>query len=107
MDKHCIVLTTFESAEQGQPVIDTILERQLAACIQTTDINSHYSWKGEICHDKEILVLMKTTWERFNDLEECIKSLHPYETPEIVAVNIQNGFSGYLHWVEEMTKPKT
>lgn len=61
MSEYCIVLTTFENKEQGKPVMDIILQERLAACVQEVSIQSHYIWKGELCNDNEILVLMKTT----------------------------------------------
>lgn len=61
MSEYCIVLTTFENKEQGKPVMDIILQERLAACVQEVSIQSHYIWKGELCNDNEILVIMKTT----------------------------------------------
>ena len=104
MSSHCIVISTFENHEQAKKVWEQILTEKLAACIQELDINSHYVWRGDVCHDSEIMLLFKTTWELYDSLELRIKELHPYETPEIIAIDIEKGFKGYLKWIEDVTK---
>jgi len=103
MNTHCIVMTTFANAEQAQPIIDAALSDKLAACVQVIDISSHYFWGGNVCHDSEVLVLFKTTRAKYDALEQKIRELHPYDLPEVVAVNIGRGFSGYLKWIDKMT----
>lgn len=104
MNKYCVVLTTFGNEEDAMTVIDCVLKNKLAACMQTINIGSHYSWDGEICHDQEVLVLFKTSWALYEALEKQIRELHPYDTPEIIAVDIEKGFKGYLDWIDEVTK---
>lgn len=104
MNKYCIAISTFENRETAQPIIDQILTEKLAACIQVIDIKSHYMWKGDVCHDDEVLVLFKTAWSRFDLLECRIKELHSYETPELIAIDIEKGFKGYLEWIDEVTR---
>ena len=64
---------------------------------------SVYRWQGEVQHDEEHPVLIKTTPERYAQLEVEIRSLHPYELPEIIAVPIERGLPGYLAWVAAET----
>ena len=95
-------MTTIGNAEDATVLISHILESKLAACIQTMDIGNHYTWKGEICHEKEVLILFKTSWELYERLELAIKELHPYEVPEIIAVDIEKGSGEYLNWIDEV-----
>ena len=104
MSEYCIVLTTFENREQGKPVMDVILQEKLAACVQEVSIQSHYIWKEELCNDNEILVLMKTTNELYEILKSRLLEIHPYETPEIIRVDIADGALGYLSWIREVTR---
>lgn len=104
MKEYCIVLTTLGNEEDAQKIINVVLENKLAACIQTTNIGSHYTWKGEVCHEQEILLLFKTSWSLYDILESKIKEVHPYETPEIIAIDIKKGLKGYLEWIDEVTK---
>ena len=104
MNEYCIVLTTVGNIEEAHKIINTVLGSELAACMQTVNIGSHYMWKGEVCNDNEILILFKTTWNLYDDLEAKIKEIHSYDTPEIIAVDIKKGYKGYLDWVKEVTR---
>lgn len=104
MSKYCILFTTFGNEEDAQKVIREVLNSKLAACIQTLNIGSHYTWNNELCHDREVLVLFKTSWALYDELEAKIKELHPYDTPEIIAVDIEKGYQGYLNWIDDVTK---
>ena len=104
MSKYCIVITTLGNEEDAQKIINEVLNSKLAACMQTLNISSHYIWDGDVCHDSEVLVLFKTSWALYDELEGKIKELHPYDTPEIIAVDIEKGFKGYLDWIDDVTK---
>ena len=102
--KYGIVLTTFATEQQAKPVIDEIIRCKLAACIQEVKIRSHYTWKGELCHEDEVLVLFKTRKELYPELERKLLELHPYETPEILLVDVEKGSAPYLAWIDEQTR---
>lgn len=104
MSNFCIALTTFENKEQAKTVIDTVLEERLAACVQEINIQSHYVWKDELCNDTEVLVMFKTRKDLFSELQSRLLELHSYDTPEIIQVEISDGYEGYLSWIQEMTK---
>ena len=57
-----------------------------------------------MCHDQEVLILFKTSWSLYDDLESRIKELHPYDTPEILALDIERGVQEYFDWIDEVTK---
>lgn len=100
-NNYCIVLSTFDNEENLEIVISSVLENRLVACVQTIDIGSHYRWKGQLCRDKETLVLFKTRQDKYESLVKVIKSLHNYETPEIISIDILNGNKEYLSWIDE------
>ncbi len=104
MGKYGIVLTTFESEQQAKPVIDEILGSKLAACVQEIKIRSHYTWKNELHHDDEVLVLFKTRKELYPELEKKLLKIHPYETPEILLIDAENGSAAYLSWIDGQTR---
>lgn len=104
MGKYGIVLTTFENERQAKPVMDEIIRCRLAACVQEVNIKSHYIWKNELCHEDEILVLIKTRKELYPELEKKLSELHPYETPEILFIDAENGSPAYLAWIDEQTR---
>jgi len=104
MSDYAIVLTSFTSSEQAKPIIDEIIKSKLAACAQEINIKSHYVWNEEYCHDNEVLVLFKTRKTLYGELEKKLKELHPYETPEIIMLDISDGYLGYLTWINKQTK---
>lgn len=104
MEKYCFVTTTFANEADAMMVINAVLENKLAACAQEININSHYTWQGKVCHEPEIMVLFKTKWDLYGELEAKIQALHPYDVPEIVATDIKTGTASYLSWIDTVTK---
>ncbi|MDH3588637.1 MAG: divalent-cation tolerance protein CutA [Gammaproteobacteria bacterium] len=82
-----------------------LVERRLAACVsQLPGLISTYRWQEKLAHDEEVLLMIKTTKARYADLEQTLAELHPYELPEILAVPVNAGLSGYLDWVAQSTR---
>jgi periplasmic divalent cation tolerance protein len=97
-----VVLCTFANEEEALRIGSALVEARLAACVNLLPgIRSVYRWKGEIEYSDEVLLLIKTTQQGFPALCERIKEMHPYETPEIVAVPIVDGLADYLAWIRE------
>ncbi len=81
-----------------------LIDERLAACVNVlTDCVSVYRWEGKNETASEVLVLIKTLTQHYAREEEVIKSMHPYELPEIVAVPISNGLPAYLKWIADET----
>ena len=104
MTEFCIIMTTIARTEEKSTIIETLLQQKLAACIQEVSIGSHYSWKNELCHDNEWLLLIKTKWDKYDQIVEVINNLHSYDVPEIVSINIEEGSISFLNWIREVTK---
>ncbi len=102
-----IVITTTNSQESAQKIIAAVMEKKLAACVQVFPIVSHYVWKGELQKDEELRLEMKMRTADYPALEALIKSVHPYETPEIVRVEIAEGSGEYLEWVKGECLPSS
>ena len=99
------VFTTVEKREDARKIAEVVVGRRLAACVQVVGpIGSTYWWKGKIEDAEEWLCLMKTRKELYGKLEAAVKSVHPYEEPEIIALPIVEGSEGYLRWIEENTE---
>ena len=95
------VLTTVDSLEQARAIASALVERKLAACVQISTIESFYTWEGAVQNDPEFRLLVKTTDERYTDVEAAICELHPYELPAIVALNASRVFEPFAAWVAE------
>jgi len=106
MGKYGVVLTTFANEQQARPVIDELIRDGLVACAQEISIKSHYIWRGELCHDDELLVLFKIRKELYPELEKELLKLHPYETPEILLLDVEDASAAYLAWIDEQSKKK-
>jgi len=98
--------TTLERQLDAERLATALVERRLAACVQIVGpIQSTYHWKGQIETAEEWLCLIKTRRELYDEVEHAIIELHPYQTPEIIAVPIVTGSEAYLGWVAEETRP--
>lgn len=101
---HHIVFVTAPSLEVARELAAGILERRLAACANlVSGVESHYWWEGKLCHETEVLMILKTTETRLAELETHVLEAHPYDTPEFVAWPITAGSQHYLDWVTANT----
>ena len=85
-------------------IATALVEEHLAACVnRMPGITSTYRWKGAIHNDGEVLLLIKSARDRFEALRDRIVALHPYELPEVIAVDIASGHAPYLDWIAAQT----
>jgi periplasmic divalent cation tolerance protein len=99
-----LVLTTCSDAQAAARLADSIIAERLAACVSAIDgVASTYRWNGALEHATETLLVIKTTPDRYADLEEHIRARCGYELPEIVAVRPEGGYAAYLDWVSRET----
>lgn len=107
MGPYIICLVTIDDSASATRIARALVEKKLAACVNIVpEIRSIYSWKGEICDDRELLIIVKTTHQLFDALQAQIKALHPYEVPEIIAFTIKDGLPDYLRWIDEVTQQR-
>jgi periplasmic divalent cation tolerance protein len=100
-----LVVTNLPDRESAEKLAGLLIERRLAACVNIlAPCSSVYRWKGEIQHDEEHPLLIKTVEDRYAELEASIRANHPYELPEIIAVPVIRGLPAYLQWVESETR---
>jgi periplasmic divalent cation tolerance protein len=102
MSDPIVVFMTAASIGEARRIADQLVETRLAACVQLiSEMESVYRWQGEIQREKEVLMLAKTTADRFSQLEEAVREMHRYETPEIVAVPMSEVSEPYRAWLIE------
>ncbi|MFN2160219.1 MAG: divalent-cation tolerance protein CutA [Anaerolineales bacterium] len=101
----CVALITAPSEEAARFITAELLAKKLAACVNlVSSVRSLYRWKGEICDDQEILMIVKCRKDSFEDrLVPAVKKIHPYKVPEIIALPIVKGAVDYLNWMVEVT----
>jgi periplasmic divalent cation tolerance protein len=104
-DEVRIVLTTVADAGSGEALVRTLVEERLIACGNLIPgVLSIYRWEGKVAGDEEILVVMKTTAERIEDLFDRVLQLHPYDVPELVELGAGRVAAAYRDWVIASTK---
>jgi periplasmic divalent cation tolerance protein len=100
-----LVVTNLPNRESAEKLAALLIERRLAACVNIlAPCSSVYRWQGEIQHDEEHPLLIKTAKDRYAELEAAIRANHPYELPEVIAVPVIQGLPAYLQWVESETR---
>lgn len=93
------VITTVSSREEAQKIARNLVEGRLAACVQISAIDSCYEWDGELQIDPEYRLLIKTTRERYDDVEAAILELHSYDVPAVVAFDLTANYQAYADWI--------
>jgi periplasmic divalent cation tolerance protein len=107
MDGHIVVFTTVTDVDAAVEIADAVVNEGLAACCNIVPgLRSIYMWKGERYDEDEVLCIMKTRAELFEELKGRILALHSYEVPEVIAVDIRAGHADYLKWVDHATGKK-
>lgn len=102
-----LLFTTVPNAESAGQLAEALVAEHLAACVnQIPGLRSTYRWKGEICRETELLLIIKTRRDRLDAVKARILALHPYELPEIVAVEAAGGHVPYLDWIREQCAPR-
>jgi periplasmic divalent cation tolerance protein len=101
-----LCLSTCPDAETAARIARALVEERLAACVnRVPGIASTYRWQGKIHDETEVLLLIKTTRERFDTLHKRLLELHPYALPELIALDIADGHAPYLDWIGAGTRP--
>jgi periplasmic divalent cation tolerance protein len=103
-----LVFSTFGSEEDAARVVRTLVEERLIACANLIPgARSIYRWKDGVADERETVALLKTRKQDWAALQSRLHELHPYETPECLAVRIAAGAPAYLAWLEESLAPET
>ena len=98
----CIVLSSCPNGEVADTIARELIKRGLAACVNILpSVRSVYTWKGKVETASEHLLLVKSHGRQYKAIETCVRQLHPYELPEIIAVPIAGGLDTYLSWLEK------
>lgn len=101
-----IAFCTCPDRSQAESLAQALVERRLAACVSLLPgVHSVYRWQGRVEQADEVQLLIKTTAESFAALQAAVLELHPYELPELIAVEVAAGLVPYLAWIDESTRP--
>ena len=100
-----MVICTFPNMEKARQIGTSLVKMQLVACVNLIPgIQSVYSWEGKVEAQEEVMAFFKTSAARYDELEQKVMEMHPYELPELVVVDLADGLPAYLQWVLSSTQ---
>lgn len=99
----CVVYCT-SPQENSAKIAHELLERRLVACVNISKVRSLYRWEGHVCDEGEDLLIMKTRVSFLEELTAAIKTIHPYNIPEVIAFPIIHSSEEYQDWVVSETE---
>jgi periplasmic divalent cation tolerance protein len=107
MTEMLLVFTSFAREEDAARVVRVLIEERLVACGNLLPgARSLYRWKGAIADEREVVVLMKSRKQDWSALVSRLHELHPYDTPECIAVRVAAGAPKYMAWLEAALEPE-
>lgn len=100
-----VINCTVPNKKIAKSITKILIKHKLAACVNMIDkVTSIFSWEGEICEEKEVLLLIKTRRSNYGKIKLVIEDMHPYTVPEIVALPIVDCSEDYLKWLVRETE---
>jgi periplasmic divalent cation tolerance protein len=97
-----LVYCTVANVESAKSIARVLVNKKLAACCNIIPaVNSIYCWRGEVEESQEVLMLIKTSQKKYEQLEKEIKMIHSYSVPEIIATKLETGSAAYIDWIIE------
>lgn len=101
-----IVFSSCPDLAQAEALASALVDQRLAACVQLVPgVRSFYRWQGAVERSDEVQIVIKTSSDRLPALQQALLALHPYELPELVAVEAAAGLDRYLDWIGASTRP--
>ncbi len=99
-----VVVTSVGTEEQALDVAHALVRGKRAACVNIIpNVHSIYRWKGRVCDDGEMLLIIKTRASSFEAVRETIHRINTYELPEVLGYRVDWASKGFTDWIEKMT----
>ena len=95
-----LVLVTHPNKEHAERITRGVIDTKLAACVLVTDVKSFYNWEGALNEDDEVVTILKTSTDKFADLEKYISTNHDYDVPAIISFQA-NANESYGNWLND------
>lgn len=100
-----VINCTVPDKKVAKEITKVLMKHKLAACVSMVDkVHSIFSWDGDICEEKEVLMMIKTRRANYGKIKLVIEELHPYTVPEIIALPIVDCSEDYLKWLVKETE---
>lgn len=101
-----IAYVTTPNDEAAKKIAHGVISKKLAACVNIIpNLTSIYEWDGHVNEDSEVLLMIKTSTEKVDELSKFVRENHPYSVAEVISVKIENGNPPYLDWITKSVPP--
>ena len=100
---YSIVLATVPSKEVGVQRARELVDRRMAACVNILPATSVYRWEGKVQEDEEHILIIKTRRTFVDDIRDLFDEQHPYDLPDVIALEVEDGSAEYLNWWRDET----
>lgn len=104
MSSYIIITTTTDNQQKAQEIANTLITQKNAACVQIDTVQSTYTRENQIKNTTEYRLSIKTKETLYDEVAVNIRTLHNYDTPEIIATIIRYISEDYAQWIDENTK---
>lgn len=98
-NEYCLILTTTDNHDIAEKIAKLLVENDLAKCTQIDQIKSYCKWEGKLLCDNEYRIMIKANDKKYAVIENEILKNHNYKLPQIVKLEIRDGLSAYLEWL--------
>jgi uncharacterized protein involved in tolerance to divalent cations len=92
---------TCANEQEAKTISKALLDKKLAACVRLTDVRSDFIWKAKIEHSDEVLLIIESVQDKFDEIETAVKQLHSYETFVLTAYPVARASAGVEQWMKE------
>ena len=100
-----VIYCTVPNKKLAKEIAGVLMKHRLAACVSMVEnVKSVFSWEGEICEEKEVLLMIKTRRANYGKIKLVIEDMHSYSVPEIIALPIVDCSEDYLKWLVQETE---
>jgi len=100
-----VIYCTVPDKKTAEKIAQVLVKEKLAACVSVVDkVQSFFSWDGNLCNEKELLLMIKTKRANYDKIRFMIEEQHPYNVPEIIALPVVNCSEEYMRWLVHETE---
>ena len=100
-----VIYCTVPDKKTAEKIAQVLVKEKLAACVSVVDkVQSFFSWEGNLCNEKELLLMIKTKRTNYDKIRFMIEEQHPYNVPEIIALPVVNCSEEYMRWLVHETE---